>query len=91
MGRNSLAVVREIDAQIHEVVLSPAGFIHNSLQHGLIDLVGDVAKHDLRNVSLPHCFHEPNTPQTYRCSYIYALADARYIDMIMMAGNAVEG
>ena len=44
---NSLAVIGKVDAQIHEVVLSPAGLVDNSLQHCLIHLVGNVPEHDL--------------------------------------------
>lgn len=47
MGLDSLAVVCEIDAQIHKIILSPAGFVDDPLQHGLVNLVGYVAKHDL--------------------------------------------
>ena len=42
-----LAVVGEVDAQIHEVVFAPAGLINDLLQHRLVNLVGNVAKHDL--------------------------------------------
>jgi len=48
-----LAVVGEVNAQIHEVVFAPAGLVNNLLQHRLINLVGDVAKHDLASQHIP--------------------------------------
>ena len=45
--RYLLAIIGKIDAQIHEVVLAPTGLVHDGLEHGLVDLVGDVPEHDL--------------------------------------------
>lgn len=44
-----LAVVGEIDAQVHEVIFAPARVVDDSLQQSLVDLVRDVAQHDLRS------------------------------------------
>lgn len=44
---NSLAVVGKVDAEVHEVILAPARLVHYSLEHSLVDLVGDVSQHDL--------------------------------------------
>lgn len=46
-GIANIAVVREIDAKIEKIVTTKRRFVDNGLQHGLIDLVWDVAKHDL--------------------------------------------
>ena len=43
----SLAVVGKINAQVHEVVLAPARLVDEALEHGLVDLVGNVPQHDL--------------------------------------------
>ena len=43
----SLAVIGKINAQVHEVVLAPARLVNEALEHGLVDLVGDVPQHDL--------------------------------------------
>ena len=51
VGRYSLAVVGEVDSKIHEVVFAPAGLVHDSLEHSLVNLVGDVPQHDLSCVS----------------------------------------
>jgi hypothetical protein len=44
----SLAVIGKVDAQVHEIVFSPAGLVNDPLEHRLVDLIGDVSKHDLR-------------------------------------------
>jgi hypothetical protein len=49
--QNLLAVIGEIDAQVHEIVLAPAGFVNDPFEHGLVDLIGDVSQHDLNLVS----------------------------------------
>lgn len=49
-GIAHVAVVVEVDPEVHEVILAPAGLVHNVLQHGLVNLVGNVAQHDLRKV-----------------------------------------
>jgi hypothetical protein len=48
---HSLAIVGEIDAQVHEIILAPAGLVNDALQHGLVYLVGDISQHDLQEVS----------------------------------------
>lgn len=42
----NVTVIGEIDSEIHEIVLAPARLINYILQHGLVDLVWDVSKHD---------------------------------------------
>ena len=42
-----LAIIREIDSQVHEVVATKARLINDLLQHCLVHLIGDVTKHDL--------------------------------------------
>lgn len=43
---SNVAVVREVDSQIHEIILAPARFIHYVLQHGLVNLIWDIPKHN---------------------------------------------
>lgn len=50
---DSLAVVGKIDAKVHKIVLSPTRLINDSFKHGLIYLVGNVAKHNLQETSQP--------------------------------------
>lgn len=45
-GVTNIAVVGEIDPQVHEVVLAPARLIDDALQHGLVHLVWNVSQHD---------------------------------------------
>lgn len=45
-GVANVAVICEVDSQVHEVVLTPARFINDALQHGLVHLVWDVSEHD---------------------------------------------
>ena len=45
-GVSDVAIVGKVDAKVHEVVLPSTGLVHNLLQHLLVDLVWDVAKHD---------------------------------------------
>ena len=40
---HSLAVVGEVDSEVHEVIESMARLINNALEHLLVDLVWDVA------------------------------------------------
>lgn len=40
---SDVAIIGEIDAKIHEIVLAPAGLVHDPLQHCLVNLIGDVA------------------------------------------------
>ena len=47
LGQYSLAVVGKINAQVHEIILAPARLIDNTLQHRLVDLVGDISQHNL--------------------------------------------
>lgn len=49
--RNLLAIICEINTQVHEIVLAPAGFVDDPFEHGLVDLIGDVSQHDLELVS----------------------------------------
>ncbi len=42
-----LAIVCKIDAEIHEVVQAKACLVNDTLQHGLVDFVWNVAQHDL--------------------------------------------
>lgn len=42
----NIAVVCEINAQIHEVILSPTGLVDNIFQHGLVYFVWDISEHD---------------------------------------------
>jgi hypothetical protein len=42
-----LAVVRKVDAKIHEIVLAKGRGVHNAFEEGLIHLVGNVSQHDL--------------------------------------------
>lgn len=49
-----LAVIAEVNSQIHEVVFAKARFIHNFLQHSLVNFIGDIAKHNLVRVSVAH-------------------------------------
>jgi hypothetical protein len=44
---DSLAIIREVDAKVHEIVFAPARFIYQSLEHSLVNLVRDIAEHDL--------------------------------------------
>lgn len=46
-GSHLLAVIGEVNSQIHEIVLAPTGFINDPLQHGLIDFVWNIPEHDL--------------------------------------------
>ncbi len=46
-----LAVVREVDSQIHEIILPPTRLVDNSLKHGLVDFVWDVSEHDLQFIN----------------------------------------
>ena len=46
-----LAVVTEVNTQIHEVVFAIARLVHYLLKHCLINFVWDVAKHDLVYIS----------------------------------------
>jgi hypothetical protein len=45
---NLLAVVGEIDAKVHEIVLSKARFVDNGFQLSLVELVRNVSEHNLR-------------------------------------------
>lgn len=42
-----LAIVGEVDAQVHEIIFPPARLVDDSLQHRLIDFVGNIAEHNL--------------------------------------------
>lgn len=42
-----LAVVRKVNAKVHEIVLAEGRGIHNAFKEGLIHLVGNVSQHDL--------------------------------------------
>ena len=42
MRAHELAIVGEVDSEIHKVVTSKARFIDNVLQHSLVDLIRDV-------------------------------------------------
>lgn len=42
----NVAVVCEINTQVHEVILSPAGIVDDVLQHSLVHLVWNVSQHD---------------------------------------------
>lgn len=42
----NVAVVGEIDSEIHEIVLAPARLIDYVFQHSLVDLVWNVPEHD---------------------------------------------
>ncbi len=44
---NLLALIAEVDTQVHEVVTTKAGLINVLLQLNLGDLVGNVSQHDL--------------------------------------------
>lgn len=46
-----LAIIGEVDPEIHEVVLAPTGLVDYGLEHGLIHFVGNVAQHDLAIVN----------------------------------------
>lgn len=45
-GVPNVAVIGKVDAEVHEVVFTPAGLVNNALEHCLIDLIGDIAQHD---------------------------------------------
>jgi hypothetical protein len=49
---NLLAIVAEVDAEVHEIVASKARLIDILLQLGLGNLVRDVAQHNLRSLAL---------------------------------------
>lgn len=55
LGIYVLAVVREVDPEIHEVVSSKTGFIDYLFQRHLIELVGDIPQHNLESVSYCAC------------------------------------
>ena len=42
-GVANIAIVGEVDAKIHEVILATARLIHNIFKHGLVDLIWDIA------------------------------------------------
>lgn len=52
-GLHLLAVIGKINPQIHEVILAPTGFVNDSLEHGLVDLIRNISEHDLGNQSGP--------------------------------------
>jgi hypothetical protein len=43
-----LAIIGKIDTEVHEVISAEARLIDDLLQHSLVDLVGDIAKHNLK-------------------------------------------
>lgn len=55
-----LAVIAEVNAQIHEVVFAKARLVHNLLKHCLINFVWDVTKHDLVCISVGNLNNEDN-------------------------------
>lgn len=55
-GRHLLAVIGKVDSQIHEVVLPPTRFVDDALEHGLVNLIRNVPKHDLeKDLDWSHC------------------------------------
>lgn len=56
-GVAHVAIVVEVDSEVHEVILAPARLVHNVLQHGLVNLVGNVAQHDLRKIRPVNLFY----------------------------------
>ena len=61
------------NAQIHEVVVTKARHVNDLLQLGLSDTVGDVAKHDLHQVSTSSSLSEG---ETYSGANVSAGTDA---------------
>jgi hypothetical protein len=47
-GVANIAVVGEIDSKIHEVIAAVAALINDALQHGLVNFIWNIAKHDSR-------------------------------------------
>lgn len=45
-GVSNIAIIRKINAQVHEVVLSPAGLVDDAFQHSLVYLIWDISEHD---------------------------------------------
>lgn len=43
---SNIAIIRKINAQVHEVILSPARLVDDALQHSLVHFVWDVSEHD---------------------------------------------
>jgi len=78
----SLAIIREVNAEIHEVISAKARLINDLLQHRLVNLIWNIAEHDLRFVR----FHDigRQCSHTYCCTDIDALSDAVDIDVVMM-------
>jgi hypothetical protein len=88
LTKNLLAVVGEINPQVHEIVLSPAGLIDDSLEHGLVHLIRNVPKHDLHPLA-----QEPEMccwGVIYRGSHVGAFPDAVDVYIVMVDRDTME-
>jgi hypothetical protein len=77
-----LAVIGEINPQIHEIVSSKARLIHDLLQHCLINFIRNVTKHDLGVLDFKHAAQ--NNYDIYRSANVNALSDLGDINVIMV-------
>jgi hypothetical protein len=78
---SNIALVTKIDAQVHKVVLSEAALIHDTLQLSLIQLVWNIAEHDLWLVSI---LVFSKVSGTYGSSDIRSITDAVDIHIIVL-------
>ncbi len=86
-----LAIVRKVNAKVHEVVLSPAGLVHDSLQHVLVDFVRNITQHNLVNRGLANNLtSKPVELDAYGCTHVGALPNAVDINMIVMGTGVIE-
>lgn len=70
------------NSQVHEVVATMRGNVKKVLQHGLINTVGDVAKHDLKIVSRGQILGKGGT---HGSADINSLLDARDVNGIVVS------
>lgn len=88
---NILAVIGEVNAQIHEVVFTPAGLVNNFLEHSLVDLVGNIAQHDL-NAEVSSSTGGLCWGRWTHCrTNINALSNAIDVDLVVVAASDVVG
>ena len=50
-----LAVIGKVDTKVHKVIATKARLIDYLFQHCLVNLVGDITKHDLRQGQYGTC------------------------------------
>ena len=83
-----LAVIGKVDTKVHEVIAAKTRLIDDPLQHCLVDFVGNITKHDLRQGKYRNSVSECKGA-TYSCADINSLSDTMNVNVVMMTSSRV--